>query len=128
MRLDDSNFLLYAAANYENPHCYDMNEFNEDLSRFKYLKRLFFRYHDKDELKERLILNHLTIIYNVFKPEAATRMLFFKIEEEYWSYLKTFLVFMNYMPTHLEYIGERRNIISSDIPLDPVIIENLGKL
>ena len=65
-QLDDSNFMLYAAANYDNPQCYDTDEFYDDLKRFKYLKRLLNRYKETGELKERLILNHLTVIYNVF--------------------------------------------------------------
>ena len=75
--LDDSNFLLYAASNYDNPQCYDTDEFYDDLKRFKYLKRLFNRYKETGELKERLILNHLIVIYNVFGPMPATRLLFF---------------------------------------------------
>jgi hypothetical protein len=125
--LDDSNFLLYAAANYQNYQCYDTNEFNDDLSRFKYLKRLFYRYYERQELKERLILNHLTIIFNVFEHRAAIRMLFFKIDRCYWGYLKTFLVFLNYMPTIVENV-EGENIRSSDILLDEKIIETLRKL
>ena len=89
--LNDSNFLLYAASHYQNR--YDNDEFNEDISRFKYLKRLFSRYDEKAELRERLILNHIIIIYNVFGHEASTKMLFFKIEEKHWKYLKTFFIF-----------------------------------
>ena len=63
-QLDDSNFMLYAAANYDNPQLYDTDEFYDDLKRFKYLKRLFNRYKETGELKERLILNHLIVIYN----------------------------------------------------------------
>jgi len=105
--LTDSNFLLYAAANYTNSY-YDTEEFYDDLKRFKYLKRLFSRYKYKGELRERLILNHLITIYNVFHHEAATRMLFFKIEEKHWPLLKTFLVFLQYMPEtimHIEFEG-----------------------
>ena len=78
-QLDDSNFMLYAAANYDNPQCYDTDEFYDDLKRFKYLKRLLNRYKETGELKERLILNHLTVIYNVFGSTPATRLLFFKL-------------------------------------------------
>ena len=128
-KLDDSNFLLYAAANYDNQQYYDVSEFNDDISRFKYLKRLFYRYDKKDELKERLILNHLIIIYNVFKVNSATRMLFFKIEKEYWSYLKTFLVYLNYMPDTVLAIGvEAIDIHDNDISLDKSIVERLREL
>jgi len=76
-QLDDTNFMLYAAAHYDNPQCYDTDEFYDDLKRFKYLKRLLNRYKETGELKERLILNHLTVIYNVFGSTPATRLLFF---------------------------------------------------
>ena len=78
--LNDDNFFLYAASHYENVNCFDTNEFYEDLNRLKYLKRLFSRYYMKDELKERLILNHLITLYNVFDFRAITRILFFKVE------------------------------------------------
>ena len=71
-KLDDSNFLLYAAANYDNPQCYDTDEFYDDLKRFKYLKRLFNKYREANELKERLILNHLTVLFIVFGPMPGT--------------------------------------------------------
>src|SRR6056300_1272600 len=105
--LNESNFLLYAAANYTNT-VYDIDEFNDDLKRFKYLKRLFSRYSEKGELKERMILNHIITLYNVFRSEAATRMLFYKIDEEHWDILKTFLLFLHYMPniiSDIEYEG-----------------------
>ena len=84
--LDDSNFVLYAAKHYDNPQCYDVEEFHDDLKRFKYLKRLLGKYEDTGELRENLILNHIIVLYNVF-GEAATRMLFFKLVG-YYSYLK----------------------------------------
>jgi len=116
--LNDSNFLLYAAANYTNTY-YDTEEFYDDLKRFKYLKRLFSRYKYKGELRERLILNHLITIYNVFHHEAATRMLFFKIEEKHWPLLKTFLVFLQYMPENIMNIEyEGYNIKSAMISVD----------
>lgn len=105
--LTEQNFLLYAAANYTNT-VYDTEEFYDDLNRFKYLKRLFSRYQEKGDLKERLILNHIITLYNVFNHEAATRMLFYKTEERHYSILKTFLLFLQYMPDrimHLEFEG-----------------------
>lgn len=105
--LTEQNFLLYAAANYTNT-IYDTEEFYDDLNRFKYLKRLFSRYQEKGDLKERLILNHIITLYNVFNHEAATRMLFYKTEERHYSILKTFLLFLQYMPDrimHLEFEG-----------------------
>ena len=100
--LNESNFLLYAAANYTNT-LYDTEEFYDDLNRFKYLKRLFSRYQEKGELKERLILNHIITLYNVFHHTAATRMLFYKIDERHYSILKTFLIFLQYLKFLLAY-------------------------
>ena len=127
-KLDDSNFILYAAANYDNPQCYDTDEFYDDLKRFKYLKRLFNKYRETNELKERLILNHLTVIYNVFGPMSGTRMLFFKLEG-YYDLLKPFLVFMNFMPDIVYNIGsEDKDIKSVDLSMDSGIIRTLRKL
>lgn len=121
--LDDSNFILYAAKHYENSQCYDTEEFLDDLKRFKYLKRLFGKYEETGELRERLILNHLIILYNVFGNEA-TKMLFFKLDG-YYSYLKPFLVLLNRMP---EKIVLDTVLYSSDIVMDNHIIEVLRKI
>jgi len=127
--LNENNFLLYASANYINLQCYDMQEFDEDLQRFKYIKRLFSRYHDKKELKERLILNHLITLYNVFEHKANTRMLFYKVEEKHWYILKSFLLFLNYMPAALYDIEyEDRIIVTSSIPIDLNVVKILREL
>lgn len=124
--LTDSNFLLYAAKWYDNPQCFDIEEFNDDLKRFAYLKRLFGKYHEGGELKERLILNHIIILYNIFGINT-TKMLFFKIDEEYYKYLKPFLILLGYMPEAIIKLdGEiTRN---SDIPMDPHIVNRLRKI
>lgn len=124
--LDDSNFILYAASNYDNPLCYDTDEFYDDLKRFKYLKRLFNRYKETGELKERLIINHIVVIYNVFGPVAATRLLFFKLSE-YHSMLKPFLMMNGMMPDIVVGI-DGNNIRSTEISLDPGIIKALRKI
>lgn len=103
-RLDETNFMLYAAKHYDNPSCYDTLEFYEDLSRFKYLRRLFSRYEEAGELKERLILNHIIVLYNLFGVPATTRMLFFKLRE-YHTYLVPFLSLLNYLPERVYGIG-----------------------
>jgi len=82
---------------YDNRECCDIEEFKEDLARFKYLKRLFRRYEVHNDLQERLILNHLIVIYNVFGIKAANRMMWYKIDEVHYHYLKPFLVFLNYL-------------------------------
>ena len=126
-KLDDSNFILFAAKYYDNPQCFDTLEFQDDLKRFKYLKRLFTRYQETGELKERLIINHLIVLYNVFGPEA-TRMLFFKLEG-FHHYLKPFIVLLGYMPEVVRNIGVENNTYrSSDIPMDEEIIELLRKI
>lgn len=127
-KLDETNFMLYAAKHYDNPHCYDTLEFYDDLNRFKYLKRLFNRYEETGELKDRLIINHLTIIYNIFGAEPATRMLFLKLKGHY-HFLKPFLVLMGYMPDVVRSIGiEGKDVISSDIPMDEKIVEMLRQI
>ena len=93
-KLDDSNFFLYAAKHYDNPQCFDTIEFYDDLKRFKYIKRLLNRYIDEGDLKERLILNHIIVLYNVFGPTATVRMLFLKCKGME-HLLKPFLVFLN---------------------------------
>ena len=124
--LHDSNCILYAASNYDNPLCYDTDEFYDDLKRFKYLKRLFNRYKETGELKERLIINHIVVIYNVCGPVAATRLLFFKLSE-YHSMLKPFLMMNGMMPEIVVGI-DGNNIRSTEISLDPGIIKALRKI
>jgi len=114
MKLGESTFLLYAAKHYDNPHCSDIVEFEEDLKRFQYLRKLFSRYKQTGDLKERLILNHLIILYNCFGVDA-TNMLFMKLDE-YHEYL-------NFMPAYIEYENER--IHSRHIKSDQVIEETL---
>lgn len=121
--LTEDNFLTYAMHHYDNSQCYSLEEFNDDLKRFLYLKKLFNRYKNEDDLKENLILNHLIVIYNIF-GEQATNMLFFKIEKEYWDVLATFLVFLNRMPEELPQYGFKL----SDVMLDDKIIKTLRKI
>lgn len=95
--LNESNYILFAIKHYENPHCVTREDFDEDMKRFKYLKRLLKRYVRGQQLRTHLIINHLIILYNVF-GEAATPLLFFKLEREYWSILKTILLYLNKYP------------------------------
>ena len=127
-KLDEANFFLYAAKHYENPYCYDTLEFYDDLNRFKYLKRLFSRYEETGELKERLILNHIIVLYTIFGVETTTRMLFLKLRGRYHA-LKPFLVFLNFMPEVVTRIGiEGKDIISSDIAMDEKIVDKLRQI
>jgi len=90
-----NNVVMYAIRHYNNPHCEGEKEFEDDLKRFKYIKRLLRKYHDTNILKERLLLNHLIVLNNVFGAEASTTLLLYKIQPEYWPTLKSFLIFLN---------------------------------
>ena len=112
---------MYASKHYDNPQCSDISEFEEDLKRFQYLRKLFGRYRQDNDLKERLILNHLIIIYNVFGPEA-TNMLFMKLQE-FHECLKPFVEYLNFMPPIIQYEDV---IISKDnIDSDEFVTETL---
>lgn len=124
--IDDSSFIMFAARYYDNPQCHDIEEFYDDIKRFKYLKRLFGKYEESGDLRERLIINHLTILYNVF-GDSATKMLFFKLQG-YYPYLKPFLVLLNRMPDKIYNVGEFDIIHSSDIPMDTYIVNVLRKI
>ncbi len=100
--LTDRNYILYAMKAYENPHCMGVDEFQEDLNRTKYIKRLFRKYQRNNVLRERLILNHIIIFCNVFGVQPGIRMLFFKMERDLHEYLKTFLLYLEYVPTHMD--------------------------
>ena len=124
--LTEDNFLLFAAKHYYSVH-YSMTEFNSDLKRIIYIKRLLKKYKKSGELAERLILNHLILLYNVFEPTiAVNKMLFFKLDDNCYSALKTFLVYLNRMPTEISFNNTR--LISSDIPLDMEIAKILREL
>ena len=103
--LNEKNFLLYAMKEYNNPQCVDVDEFNDDLKKIKYIKRLLNQYISEGILKERLLLNHIIVFFNVFTTKAATRILFFKLEEEVWPMLKTFLFYLNFLPNKIESIN-----------------------
>lgn len=124
MKLEESTFLLYAAKYYDNPHCHDIAEFEEDLKRFQYLRKLFGRYRQFGDLKERLILNHLIIIYNCFGTNA-TNMLFMRLEE-YHEYLKPFVEYLNYIPAVVQY--NDRIIHTDSIDGDLEIKNKLGEI
>ena len=124
--LTSENFLLYAVKAYDKPNCI-MSEFKEDMNRFNYLKRLFRRYRKMGELRERLVINHLVVVYNVFGVEVATRMLFYKMSKDDYSALKTYLIFLNYMPAVVHGI-KSQDIISSEIPVDMKIAEVLREI
>ena len=124
--LTSENVLLYAVKAYDKPNCI-MSEFKEDMKRFNYLKRLFYRYRKEGEMRERLVINHLIVLYNVFGVEVATRLLFYRIHKEDYHTLKTYLLFLNYMPSIVRGI-RGQNIISSDISVDLKVAEVLREI
>ena len=93
--INSSNVVMYAIRHYNNPQCEGEKEFEDDLKRFKYIKRLLRKYHDTGILKERLLLNHLIVLHNVLGTTACVTLLLYKIQKEYWSVLKSFLIFLN---------------------------------
>ena len=126
-RLDKSNSLLYAAKHYENPSCMDIVEFYDDLKRFKYIKRLFNKYRESGQIKYRLILNHIILLYNMFGQEPCTRLLFLKLEG-YYSELVPFLIILNRLPEKVPQIGlPPVDIDTNRIVPDIVISELLRK-
>lgn len=124
IEITPENFLLFAAKNYDNPTCSSIKEFQDDLKRFKYIKRLLKRYKKSGVISERLLLNHIILLHNVFN-EAVVPMLFYKLEKEHWPQIKTFLVFLNYMP---EYMKVSQTVNTSSIPLDTNIINKLRRI
>lgn len=116
--LTEDNLLLYAAKHYYNPQFSDIEEFHEDLKRFKYIKRLVNRYIENDELAERLILNHLIVVFNVFGIEPALKMLELKLNDSHWAVIKPFLIFLKYIKND-QYTG---------IPMEPTVVERLRKI
>jgi hypothetical protein len=124
--LNEENFIMYAVKSYSSPHCI-MSEFEGDIKRTKYLKRLFRRYKVTKSLKERLILNHIILLNNVFGTEATARILFYKIDERDYDILKTFLEYLNIMPDAV-YGIRGKNIYSNEIPLNKNVAEILVQI
>lgn len=118
--LNEDNYLLFAIKHYENPQAVTKEDFDRDLNHFKYIKRLFRRYKNTGVLKTHLLINHFVILYNIF-GEATTPMLFFKIDNDLWPYMKTFVVFLNKLPEY------PRGYIH-DIPIDIFCAQELEKI
>ena len=124
---NEKNYLHFAMKYYDNRQCTSVEEFNEDLNKIKYVKRLFNRFLETGELRTNLILNHLIVIYNVFENEAATRMLFFRVEKKFYSILKPFLIFLNRLPEKIKGI-DGEDIQTNHIPLNETTIKELRKI
>jgi len=124
--VNENNFIMYAIKNYESSSCTSEQEFLEDLSRIKSISRSFSRYRKTGEINERLVLNHLIVLYNVFDHAAMTRMLVFKLYD-YLEYLKPFLILINYWPDIIEGINDDP-IVGTDISMDMILVEKLRKI
>ena len=116
--LTEKNLFLYAAKHYKNPKFSDIDDFYEDLKRFKYIKRLLNRYLETDELPARLLLNHLVVVFNMFGIEAALNILELKLEKRHWPVIKAFLIFLKYIKNE-QYTG---------ITMDPNAVDVLRKI
>lgn len=116
--LTEQNLFLYAAKYYDNPTFSDIEEFYEDLKRFKYIKRLVNRYLEHNDLAERLILNHLIVVFNVFGIEAALNILNLKLDDKHWPVIKPFLIFLKYI----------RNDQYTEVEMDKLVIERLREI
>jgi len=122
--LNNKNLLIYAAQNYSNPTCRSTEEFMEDLRRLKYLRKLITRYKETGELKERLILNHIIILSNVFASEPLCRILFLKMETVF-DCVKPFLVGLDIMIDRIVNVGRERIVQTEFIPMDQHIVEKI---
>ena len=126
MILTELNVELYAAKGYENPNCVSIDEFAEDFNRLRYIKRLVRRYAQNGELKERLILNHLVILYNTFDNTTCTRLIFYKLQK-YLEYIVPFLLLLNRLPKTV--LDENNKVIyTTDIKMNSYIIEKLREI
>ena len=111
-KITNDNVIMFAIKHYDNPQCEGEREFYDDMKRFKYIKRLLRKYKDTNILKERLLLNHIIILNNLFGPEACVTLLLFKIQKEYWETLKSFLLFLNIIRNdELQNIKENKSVL-----------------
>ena len=122
--LSDENFLIYCAKHYDNPQCQSTEEFMEDLKRIKYIKKLITRYIEDGDLKERLILNHIIILSNVFGADHLSRILYLKMKHQF-KYIKPFLIMLNIMPDKLLNVKDEKIIDTNTISMDENIIKKL---
>lgn len=123
IKITENTFIMIAMHHYDNIQCTSISEFEDDLKRFSYLKKLFARYIENGDLKERLILNHLIVLHNVFGI-ITPELLFFKIDKQYWGVLATFMLYLNIMPDEMPEF----NMKLSELNLDPNVINILRNI
>ena len=126
-KLTDTNFILFAMKHYYNNQCYCIDEFNEDINRFKYIKKLITRYIETGDLKERLILNHLIVLNNVFGAGPLARMIFLKLNQ-HLSYVKPFMILLSILPDVVIGVRDEAIIHTDLIPMDQTVIDSLRNL
>ena len=125
--VNDNNFMMFAIKHYDSPSCTGETEFREDLSRIRSIGRSFSRYRKTGKINERLVLNHLIVLYNVFEAQAMTKMLAFKLNN-YLDYLKPFLMLISMWPDRIEGVGGDYIIIGSDIFMDNQLVKKLREI
>lgn len=126
-KLTDKNFLLYCASHYDNARYVSTEDFFEDLSRIKYIKKLITRYTEYGDLKERLILNHIIVLYNCFGADVCCKILYFRLKQQ-MKYVKPFLILLDILPDKLYNIGDEDIIDTNLIDMDQTIVERLRKV
>ena len=125
--LTNKNFLLYCAKAYDNPHCSGFDEFLNDIRRIKHIKKLITRYEKTGEFKDRLILNHIIVLNNVFEPEATVKIIWLKMHK-YLKYIKPFLIMLNILPIVIQDVEKKGPIYTDDIPMEQFVIDRLREL
>lgn len=126
--LNEDNFLSYCSKHYNFKRCIDENEFQDDLKRIRYIKKLLTRYKQSGDLKERLILNHITVLVNVFGPIHASRILFFKFKDMF-AEIKPFMILLNILPEYYVNIDKNHSIYyTDDYPMDKLVVEKLRRI
>ena len=126
-KLTDENFLLFCAQHYDNSKYTSTEEFYEDLARIKYIKKLITRYTQDNDLKERLILNHIIVLNNCFGPEALNKIFYLKLKDQ-MRYIKPFLVMLNILPEFIYNVKDENAIDTNLIDMDPIIIKKLREV
>lgn len=125
--LTENNFILYCAKHYDDKHYSSTEQFYDDIKRVGYIRKLITRYQQTGDLKERLILNHIIVLNNVFGPAVTCRILFFKLDDQL-QYIKPFLVMLEILQNKVYNIGKYSVIDSDCIPMDAKIVEALRKI
>lgn len=126
-KLTEENFLLYCASHYDNMKYTSTEDFIEDLNRIKYIKKLITRYIDSGELKERLILNHIIVLYNCFGSPTTCKILYLKLKPQ-MKFIKPFLILLNILPDKLFEVGDEKIVNTDEIEMDQKIVDILRKI